>query len=57
MWLANQTIPDISNAVRAVETFVHAPKHEHWEAARGSLDYLKVTSGCGVTTLRGKGPS
>ena len=26
MWLANQTRPDISNAVRAVARFAHAPK-------------------------------
>ena len=53
MWLANQTRPDISNAVRAVARFAHAPKHKHWKAARGILEYLKVTSGYGVTLQRG----
>ena len=41
MWLANQTRPDISNAVRAVVTFVHAPKHKHWKAARGVLGFWR----------------
>jgi len=55
MWLANQTRPDTSNAVRAVARFVHALKHKHWKAARGILEYLKVTSGYGVTFQRGSG--
>ena len=55
MWLANQTRPDISNAVRAVARFAHAPKHKHWKAARGILEYLKVTSDYGVTFQRGSG--
>ena len=33
MRLANQTRPDISNAVRAVARFAHTPKLKHWEAA------------------------
>ena len=55
MWLANQTRPDISNAVRAVARFAHAPKHKHWKAARGILEYLKVTSDYGATFQRGTG--
>ena len=53
MWLANQTRPDISNAVRAVARFAHALKHKHWKAARGVWEYLKVTSDTGVTFQRG----
>ena len=56
MWPANQTRPDISNAVRAVARFAHAPKHKHWKAARGILEYLKVTSDYSVTFHRGSGP-
>ena len=55
MWLANQTRPDISNAVRAVARFAHIPKLKHWEAAGGILEYLKVTSGYGITFQRGSG--
>ena len=55
MWLANQTRPDISNAVWAVARFAHAPKLKHWEAARGILEYLKVTSSYGITFQRGSG--
>ena len=28
-WLANQTRPDVSNAVRAVARYAHAPKYVH----------------------------
>ena len=49
MWLANQTRPDTSNAVRAVARFAHAPKHKPCQAARGILEYLKVTSDYSVT--------
>ena len=54
MWLPNQTRSDISNSGRAVAGFVHALKHKHWKAARGVLEYLKVTSGYGVTFQRSK---
>ena len=53
MWLANQTRPAISNAVRAVARSTHTPKLKHWEAARGILGYLKVTNGYGITFQRG----
>ena len=33
MWLANQTRPDILNAVRAVARYSHSPKRVHWKAA------------------------
>jgi len=55
MWLANQTRPDILNAVRAVSRFSHNPKHKHWKAARGILEYLNATSSYGVTFQRGSG--
>ena len=55
MWLANQARPDISNAVRAAARVAHTPKLKHWEAARGILEYLKVTSGYGITFQRGSG--
>ena len=50
MWFANQTRPDTSNGLRAVARFAHAPKHKHRKAARGILEYLKVTSdyGCDI---------
>ena len=34
MWIANQTRPDIANAVRAVARFSHDPKPIHYKAAR-----------------------
>ena len=54
-WLANQTRPDISNALRAVGRFADASKLKVWEAARGTLEYLKVTSGYGIPFQRGSG--
>ena len=33
IWLANQTRPDILNAVRAVARYSAAPKLFHWQAA------------------------
>lgn len=33
LWLANQTKPGILNAVRAVASLSHAPKHLLWKAA------------------------
>ena len=37
MWIANQTRPDISNAVRAVARHSHEPKKSHWKAAQNYL--------------------
>ena len=54
LWLSNQTRPDISNAVRAVARYMHAPKLKHWLATREILGYLKVTS-YGITLQRGSG--
>ena len=55
MWLANQTRPDISDAVRAVARYCHAPKLVHWQATLCILQYLKSTSNFGITFQRGSG--
>ena len=44
MWIANQTRPDISNAVRAVARHSHEPKKSHWKAAQKILNYLLETA-------------
>ena len=53
MWLANQTRPDILNAVRAVARYSHSPKHVHWKVALHILQYLRLMSGHGITFQRG----
>ena len=45
MWIANQTRPDISNAVRAVARHSHEPKKSHWKAAQKS----ELSSGNGAS--------
>ena len=55
MWLANNTRPDIYNAVRAVSRYSHAPKWIHWIAALHILMYVRGTSGLGITFQRGSG--
>ena len=52
-WLANQTRPDILNAVRAVARYSHAPKRLHWQAAMHVLMYVRFTSSFGITFQRG----
>ena len=49
MWLANQTRPDILNAVRAVARYTHAPKLVPWKAAVHILMYVRFTSSYGIT--------
>ena len=44
MWIANQTRPDIANAVRAVARFSHDPKPIHYKAAQKILEYLNAAS-------------
>ena len=44
MWIANQTRPDISNAVRAVARHSYEPKKSHWKAAQKILNYLLETA-------------
>lgn len=53
MWLANQTRPDILNAVRAVARYTHAPKSLHWRAAMHIAMYIRFTSTLGITFQRG----
>lgn len=53
MWLANQTRPDILNAVRAVSRYSHAPKSVHWRAALHILMYVRFTVGLGITYQSG----
>ena len=52
MWTANQTRPDIANAVRAVTRFFHDPKPIHYNAAQKILEYLDATSDLGLTFRR-----
>ena len=44
MWIASQTRPDISNAVRAVTRDSHEPKRSHRKAAQKILNYLLETA-------------
>ena len=53
MWLATQTRPDISNAVRAVARYCSSPKMVHWQAAIGILGYAKRTCHLGISFQRG----
>ena len=55
MWLANQTRPDIANAVRAVATYTNSPRKVHWKTAAGILEYVFIPSDFGVTFHRGSG--
>ena len=45
MWLATQTRPDISNAVRAVARYCASPKLIHWRTALGILGYVRAGQG------------
>ena len=47
MWLANQTRPDILNAVRAVARYSHSSKRLHWQAAMHVLMYVRFSEGNG----------
>lgn len=53
MLLANQTRPDILNAVRAVSRYSDDPKLLHREAALHVVMYIKGTSSYGITFQRG----
>ena len=55
MWLANQTRPDIANAVRAVARYTNSPRAIHWKTTVGILEYVFFTSGFGITFQRGSG--
>ena len=52
MWLANQTRPDVLNAVRTVARYCHAPKFVHWKAASHILMYVRFTSNYGTTYIK-----
>ena len=49
MWTANQTRPDIANAIRAVARFSHDPKEVHVKAARKMIEHLSDTAHLGLT--------
>ena len=53
MWLATQTRPDTSNALRVVARYCSAPEYVHWRATMGILGYVKRTSGFGIIFQRG----
>ena len=55
MWLANQTRPDIANAVRAVARYANKPREVHWKTPIGILEYVFSTSDFGITLQRGSG--
>ena len=55
MWLANQTRPDIANAVRAVARYTNSPRAIHWKTAVDILEYFFFTSDFGITFQRGNG--
>ena len=49
MWIANQTRPDIANAVRAFARFSRDPTEVHVKAARKIIEYLSATAHLGLT--------
>ena len=52
MWVANQTRPDIANAVRAIARFCHDPKPIHHKATQTILEYLNSTPDLGPKPIR-----
>ena len=44
MRIANQTKPDIANAVRVIARFPHDPKSIHYKTAQKILEYMNATS-------------
>ena len=55
MWLANQTRPDIANAVKAVARYTNPLREVHWKATARILEYVFFTSDFGITFERGSG--
>ena len=53
MCFANQTRPNISNAVKYVARYAYAPKSVDWGAVLSSLKYLRTTRDPGITYQRG----
>ena len=48
MWRANQTRPNITNAVRTVGRYANMPREVHWRATIGILEYVVSTSDYGI---------
>ena len=42
MWLANQTRPDIANAVRAVARNTNSPRKVYWKPAVGTFGFTGI---------------
>ena len=55
MWLANQTRPDIANAVRAVARYANQPREVHWRTAICIVEYVFSTREIGITFQKGSG--
>ena len=55
VWLANQTRPDITNAVRAVARYANQPREVHWRTAIGILENVFSSSDFGTTFQKGSG--
>ena len=53
MWLANQTPPDILDAIRAVARYSAAPRLLHWQAALHIVTCIKSTCTHGIMFQRG----
>ena len=52
MWLSTQTLPDISNAVRAVARYCTTPKLIRWKATLVILGHVRRTISFGITFQR-----
>ena len=48
-WIANQTRPDIANAIRAAARFSHYPEEVHVKAARKIIECLSATAHLDLT--------
>ena len=57
MWLSTMTLPDITNAVRAVARYSREPTERLWQAIMKILPYLSGTKRLGITHVRGLGLS
>ena len=55
MWLANQTRPDVANAVRAVARYANQPREVHWRTAIGILEYVFSMGDFCVSFQKGSG--
>ena len=54
MWFANQTRPDIANAVRAIARYANKPREVHWSTAIGILDCVFGLSNSVITFQGGQ---